>query len=352
MYKGKILFICGSMNQTTMMHKISTHLSDYNCYFTPYYSEGFIKALSNTSLLDFSLLGGQFRKRTIKYLQENELNIDFEGKNNNYDLVFTCSDLIVPKNIKDKKVILVQEGMTDPENLMYHLVKKFKLPRWLASTSTTGLSDDYDKFCVASEGYKEHFIKKGVKEEKISVTGIPNFDNCKQYLNNDFPHKNFVLVATSDSRETYKFENRKKFIEKAKKIADGKQLIFKLHPNENVERATAEINLHAPGALVYHKGNTEHMIANCDVLITRYSSVVYVGLALGKEVYSKFRLDELKKLLPIQNDGTSSLNIATVARELLAEEKLTEPLKESFVFDNKPKLFQKKSKSKQKYVDA
>ncbi len=354
MYKGKILFICGSMNQTTMMHNISTHFSDYDCYFTPYYSEGLIKALSNTTLLDFSLLGGQFRKRTIKYLQENNLKLDFEGKSNKYDLVFTCSDLIVPKNIKDKKVILVQEGMTDPENLIYHLVKRLKLPRWLASTSTTGLSDEYDKFCVASEGYKELFIKKGVKKEKIAVTGIPNFDNCKQYLNNNFPHKNFVLVATSDSRETYKFENRKKFIEEAKKIANGKQLIFKLHPNENVERATAEINLHAPGSIIYHQGNTEHMIANCDVLVTRYSSVVYVGLALGKKVYSKFNLNELKKLQPIQNNGTSSLNIANVARELLAKEKVTEPLKETFVFDNKPKLFQfnKKSKSKNKYVDA
>ncbi len=43
-------------------------------------------------------------------------------------------------------------------------------------------------------------------------------------------YHNFVLVATSDMRETYKYENRKKFIKKAYKIADGRQLIFKLHP--------------------------------------------------------------------------------------------------------------------------
>jgi hypothetical protein len=323
MLKGKILFICGSLNQTTMMHQISSYLNDYDQYFTPYYSDGVIKALSKTSFLDFSLLGGQFRKRTIDYLTVHNLKVDFEGKNNNYDLVFTCSDLIVPKNIRNKKVILIQEGMTDPENIFYYFVKKFKLPRWMASTSTTGLSDCYDKFCVASEGYRDLFISKGVNPDKIEVTGIPNFDNCIKYIKNDFPHKNYVLVATSDTRETFKLENRKKFIQKAVRIANGRQLIFKLHPNENVERATAEINTYAPGSVVFQKGNTEEMIANSDVLITRYSSVVYVGLALGKEVYSAFDIEELKRLQPVQNDGASAYSISMVARELLQEEKIT-----------------------------
>jgi hypothetical protein len=300
-----------------MMHQISNQLEQHDSWFSPYYADGFVGKLSQTHLLDFSVLGGQFRKRTFKYLQENNLKIDFGGTKNDYDLVFTCSDLVVPKNILDKKVILVQEGMTDPENFMYHLVKGLGLPRWLASTSTTGLSDCYDLFCVASEGYKKLFERKGANPEKIVVTGIPNFDNCYQYLNNNFPHRNFVLVATSDMRETYKYENRKKFIKKAFRITAGRQLIFKLHPNEFVERATQEINLYAPGALVYSNGKTEEMIANCDVLITRYSSVVYVGLALGKVVYSDFDIKELRELLPVQNNGTSSINIARAAEELL-----------------------------------
>jgi hypothetical protein len=312
-----ILFICGSGNQTTMMHKISEYLTNYNCYFTPYYSHGIIGALSKTSLLNFSILGGQFRQRTLEYLQQNYLNIDLNGLSGNYDLVITCSDLIMPKNIRSKKVILVQEGMTDPQNLAYYIVKYTGLPRWMASTSTTGLSHLYDKFCVASEGYRQHFINKGVNPAKIVVTGIPNFDNCIEYYNNNFPHNNFALVATSDSRETFKYENRKYFIERAVSIAGGRQLIFKLHPNENYVRATDEINRYAPGALVYTNQSIEPMIANCDVLITRFSTVVYVGLALGKEVYSEFNLAELKKLMPLQNGGTSAMNIAAVAEELI-----------------------------------
>lgn len=305
------------MNQTTMMHQIAQNLSDYDNYFTPYYSDGIVRAAAKTGILDFSVLGGKFKTQTLEYLYNNKLKIDSEGKDNNYDLVVTCSDLIVPKNIRDKKVILVQEGMTDPENLAYYIVKTLKLPRYFASTSVTGLSDAYDIFCVASEGYRELFIKKGVRPEKIAVTGIPNFDNCRQYLNNSFPYRNYVLVCTSDMRETYKYENRKKFILEAVKIANGRQIIFKLHPNEKFERAKKEVDKWAPGSLVFQTENTNHMIANCDVLITRYSTVVYVGIALGKEVYSAFDIKDLKRQAPIQNGGMSASNIARICREML-----------------------------------
>jgi len=309
----KILFICGSLNQTTMMHKISMHLSDrYECKFTPYYGDKFINYLTNTGLLDFTVLGGEFKKATLNYLALNKLKIDYYGSENNYDLVVTCSDLLVPKNIRNKKIILVQEGMTDPENIFFYLAKYFGFPRYLASTSTTGLSNAYEAFCVASEGYKKLFTRKGCNPDKIKVTGIPNFDNCEVYRNNNFEHKDFVLVCTSDARETKKYENRKKFILNAVKIANGRKLIFKLHPNEKFDRAIKEINKYAPGALVYTKGNTNEMIANCNTLITKFSSVVYVGLALGKKVYSDFNVEELKMMTPIQNGGTSSANIASV----------------------------------------
>ncbi len=343
----KILFICGSLNQTTIMHKIYMQLSDYDCYFTSYYADGFLKRLSEAGFLDFTILGSKLKNDTLNYLLANNLNIDFRGSLFNYELVFTCSDLVIPKNIIGKKTILVQEGMTDPENFLFHLVKKLKLPRYLASTATTGLSNNYDYFCVASDGYKNLFIKKGVRREKIAVTGLPNFDNCIVYNKNDFPYKNFVLVATSDARETFKYENRKRFIKDAVNIAADRLLIFKLHPNENIERATKEIKLLAPHALVYSDGNVNEMIANCDVLITKYSSVVYVGLALGKEVYSYFNLDELKKLQPIQNNGKSAKNIADLARFLIDNENYIQgksknmqviPLKARDLYNNKGQL--------------
>jgi hypothetical protein len=319
--KQKILFICGSRNQTTQMHKISIELDkDFDCWFSPYYATGLEEFLRRMNLTEMSIMGSKMVGRCLQYLKACHLRVDYRGERNSYDLVFTCADLVIQKNIIGKKIILVQEGMTDPENLGYYLVKMFPfLPRWVGSTSTFSLSNAYEKLCVASEGYRDLFIKKGIPPEKIAVTGIPNFDNCKKFLENKFPYKNYVLVCTSDSRETFKFENRKKVIRDAVKLAHGRKLIFKLHPNENIERATLEIAAWAPGALVFSAGSAEEMVANCDVLVTQFSSTVYVGLALGKEVYSNFPIEELRRLAPLQN-GAAAHNIAQVARELLSTE--------------------------------
>ena len=326
--RKNILFICGSINQTSQMHQIARHLEGFNCRFTPYYAEGFIETLRRKDYLNFTVLGNKLVERCLRYLEQHNLPIDVQGKEGEYDLIYTCSDLVIPSNIRDRKLILVQEGMTDPENFLYHLVRTFNLPRYLASTSTTGLSDQYGYFCVASEGYKRLFTRKGVRPEKLRVTGIPNFDNCRRYLENDFPHQNYVLVATSDMRETLKWENRKRFIRNCVELADGKKLIFKLHPNENVERAIREISRWAPEALIYPKGNIDHMIANCDVLITRYSSVVYIGMALGKQVYSDFDLDQLADMTPIQNNAGSARLIAEVGRRYLAGHSVPESYEE------------------------
>ncbi len=321
----KILFICGSVNQTSMMHKISKPLQNkYDCWFSPFYADGFIDSLTKKGYLNFSILGGNFRKDTEEYLSVNYLKKDYRGIKNNYDLVVTCTDLIIPNNIRKKKIVLVQEGMIDPKNMFFYTAKYFGSPRYLASTSTTGISDLYDYFCVASEGYKKLFVKNGCNPDKIKVTGIPNFDNCKKFLNNKFPHKDFVLVCTSDSRETFKYENRKKFIENAVKIAKDKFLIFKLHPNEKKDRAIKEIKKYAPGSLVFTEGNTNEMIANCNTLITKYSSVVYIGIALGKKVYSDFNIEKLKSLVPLQNNGTSAFMIAQFCEHLV--EKNTEEI--------------------------
>jgi len=314
----KILFIGGSLNQTSMLHKISKHLDDqYECFFTPHYADGMKAVLNKYGYLDFTVMGGKFKQDTMDYLSRHKLQIDEGGREGNYSLVLTGSDLVVQKNIKRRPIILVQEGMTDEENVFFHMVKWLKFPRWMAGTASMGLSNAYEKFCVASEGYRNYFISKGIKPEKIAVTGIPNFDNIKGYLNNNFPYKNYVLAATSDLRETFKYDNRKKFIKQVLDIADGRQVIFKLHPNEKFSRAIKEINKVAPGALVFEEGNTAEMIANCDVLITQFSTVIYIGLVLGKECFSYFDLDHLKKMLPIQNNGISGQNIASICRSYL-----------------------------------
>ncbi len=60
------------------------------------------------------------------------------------------------------------------------------------------------------------------------------------------------------------------------------------------------------------------MIATCDVLVTRSSSNAFVGLALGKETHSDFDMDEMRRLMPVQNGSVAS-NIADICRGLIEE---------------------------------
>jgi hypothetical protein len=315
---GNILFICGSLNQTTQMHAIALNLmKEHDCYFTPYYGDGVVKMFAGMGWLNFTVLGGHHKRETEEFFTKNNLQVDPRGETRPYDLVVTCSDLLIQKNIRNKRVILVQEGITEPESIMFHLVKWLKLPRYLANTSTNGLSNEYDIFCVASKGYADLFVRKGVHERKIVVTGIPNFDNMKTMRNNNFQFHGHVLAATSPLRETFRFDDRRAFIRKCRDIACGRTLIFKLHPLENPERAIREIYEHAPGALVFAHGNVNQMIANAEVVITQQSTCTYIALALEKEVHTNLNVEELKRLMPIQNDGVSAKYISRICERVL-----------------------------------
>jgi len=318
--RKRIFFICGSMNQTTQMHQVSEHLREYEHSFSPYYVHGFDEILRRLGLIEFTIAGNKLAGRCRRYLQDHGLLIDYRGKIGPYDLVVTCSDVYLQRNIRGNRIVLVQEGIIDPESIIFHLVMRLRfLPRWMADTGMTGLSDAYRAFCVASDGYRDFFIRKGVSPEKIVVTGIPNFDDCRRYCSNDFPYRHYVLVCTSSLRETFQSEDRKALIRRVVEIAGGRQIFFKLHPGENVERATREISQYAPGAMVFATGSAEEMIANCDVLITQFSSTAFVGLALGKETYSDFDMEEMRRLMPVQN-GSAAFNIANVCRRFLEED--------------------------------
>ncbi|HMN12359.1 MAG TPA: hypothetical protein PKD55_08565 [Bellilinea sp.] len=319
----KVLFIGGSLNQTTMMHQIASKLPGADCFFSPYYADGFVGLATRLQLTNFSVLGGNHRRDTEQYLDKHGLQVDYGGKLHDYDLVYTCSDNILPRNIQKKRVILVQEGMLEAETWVYHLVRALKLPRWFCDTAATGLSDGYDVFCVASPGYRDLFVRKGVNADKVVVTGIPNFDDAQKYRDNTVAARGFALVATSSLRETMKYDDREKFLASVGDLAAGREIIFKLHPNENHPRAIAEIRRYFPSEPILTSGSLHEMIANCDIFIAQTTTAVFTAMQLGKQVYSYHNSEELRKLLPIQNGGRSSERIAEIGRHLL-ETPLTE----------------------------
>ena len=307
------------------MHRVAQLLEDeYEPYFSQLYYDGWMRGfyewLLRHEILKTTIVQGHIKEKADKYLADNKLRNDFENRlfGHDYDLVVCCSDIIVPWNLLAKtKSVFVQEGMTDPLNRWARLVKRFtNFPILTISTALNGMNNCCDIYCVASPGYAEHFRQIGVGPDKLVVTGIPNFDNIARLRQNTFPHRGYVMVATTDMRETFRPENRPKFIRRAVRIAAGRPMLFKFHPNENMARATAEVKKHAPAdALIFTSGNTEEMIANSVELITQYSTVAYVGLALGIPVHSYFDVADLRRKLPIQNDGTSAQRIADICRQ-------------------------------------
>jgi len=319
--RPRALFICGSLNQTRQLHAVARELPEVEAHFSPFYGDRSMAVARRLGLIEAWIGGNKRRGWCLDYLGAQGLSIDLDGERGGYDLVVTCTDLVVPSNVRGVPLVVVQEGIFDRDGVVAALCRTLPgLPRWLAGTSLTGESGLFVRFCAASEGYRERLCSLGVPSDRVVVTGIPGFDDCRRYFENDFPHRDYVLVCTSDGRETrtLKGDNRPHLIRRALGIADGRPLLFKLHPNEKEALRREEIHALAPDALVFQQGSAEEMIANSELLITEWSSTVFVGMALGKPVYSNFPPAELRRLLPWQNGGTSASRIATVCREVLA----------------------------------
>jgi hypothetical protein len=104
----KILFTVGSYNQVTQMHAIASHLPEYDCYFSQFYSDNFVlQSLVKAGAADHTILSGGFKNSSDRYLQQHGLKNDYQqlAYDNHYDLAVVCSDLLVPKSIRKTKTV-------------------------------------------------------------------------------------------------------------------------------------------------------------------------------------------------------------------------------------------------------
>ena len=138
---SKALFICGSIKQTIMMHQISKNLTGFECYFTPYYDDGIWGFIADKGLLESTILGKKFKRKVENYLIRNRLNIDSEKRNDDYDLVFTFSNLTTPINIQNDRVIMIKEEIIDSKGFKSQLANFLGVPMNNESTSATSEND-------------------------------------------------------------------------------------------------------------------------------------------------------------------------------------------------------------------
>ena len=318
--RRRVLLIGGTINHTTQVEQIAAELTEFDVAFTWYYCDGILDLFRRLGLMENTAVGAKLRARCLAYLKKHHLAIDLDGAAGDYNLCVTCSDLVVPRNVRGAPVVLVQEGIdrSGGSDLppgeaasaaglnIHHVVDHGPRPR-------------LDRLCVASEGYRDLFVRKGVAPEKIVVTGIPNFDNCERFLQNDFPLRDYVLVCSSDIRETLRWENRPAFVRQVVAIAAGRTNRLEAAPEREREtRPRRAGRARAEGAQVFESGCAE----GDDRQLHRPGHPVLVdrlrrpGAGQGGALLLP-NVEELRRLCPQQNGRTSARRIANVCRELL-----------------------------------
>jgi hypothetical protein len=322
---GRILFVCGSIDQTVQMVEIANQLSDCDCRFTPYRGQALNGWFTQNGLAHKLATTKKLQGRCLNYMIEHQLALDTPDMAGDYDVVVSTPDLDLHKAIRLCRLVLVQNAMIDHdmveevrESAAGRLVHGIPfLARWLTHASSSAGDDSYDKLCVASEGYRDLFVRYGVDRSRIVVTGIPKLDNYASFIRNDFPYRDYALVVTSEEREAFQFESHRHFVQDALRIARGWQVLFRIPAGDKRQRIIDEVQEWAPSAKVFTDGEVGPMVANCSMLITQCPSVAFMGMALGKELHSYMNLAKAYVLLPLQNGGQSAANIARVCRPLL-----------------------------------
>jgi len=62
---ARVLFICGTLNQTTQLHAVAQQLAQHQALFTPFYAQGVVAWAGRSGLLDRTILGEPLRARCL-----------------------------------------------------------------------------------------------------------------------------------------------------------------------------------------------------------------------------------------------------------------------------------------------
>ncbi len=178
--RPRILFVCGSINQTTQMHQIARALPETEAWFTPYYGNAVERWFVKAGLAEHTIAGRRLRARCLGYLEREQLAIDCDGERGGYDLCVSCSDVVAQDNLR-APMVLVQEGILIGEGVMWPIISRFPqaLPRWLL-----GDGRDRPEPPLRALLRRQRRLSRAVRRawrpaERLVTTGIPNFDDSR-----------------------------------------------------------------------------------------------------------------------------------------------------------------------------
>ena len=389
--KFKILFIPTNSREVAQFNFVRRELEESDCN---------IFAIALNKNMEKMLQKEKYRFKRIKdYKTRNMLNILKRGKN---DIIVTdfCGPIpnafLVAANYMGVPALQIDDGVTTDYSALRKIHPKLlflKVGIWIASEVTLR-SKNLSSFLITlwtinsplqffkkaikgiinltypvpvpsyAEGLniavmspfaKDAYIKMDVPSEKIFVTGQPGFDmvrqkkfNKKQLMTElSIPENRGVVVLATQPLvgSIWRKEDREKFIEivcSAMREFSDKQLVIKLHPDENIETYQKILaNRGEDKAIVCRDIDLYELLHACDLLMTVHSTVALEAMIFDKTVIT-INLTGKPDLFPYAESGAAigvykEEDLVQAIRDALYNEATRKKLKEArkkFVYEH------------------
>ena len=199
-------------------------------------------------------------------------------------------------SIEKPKLLVVMNEITTIGNIAVHIAKGKGIKTAWIQHGTVGDASNFTPSCVDmlavwGDAPKHAFIKKGVPEERIIITGSPQFDDLA-LRNIDFKEKELINLGVKPDKKvivlaTQSIPNIEQITEalsRAVKEIPKTQLVIKTHPSEYLTKKYLEIAGKHLDNTVLTKEYLYPLLNRCDLLVISSSTVGMEAMILGKPV--------------------------------------------------------------------
>lgn len=230
---------------------------------------------------------------------------------------------ILPAKDKDIPVVEIQHGL-------------FSLPEIYVNLMPKPISD---KICVWGNSSKDYLLKLGFEEDKIEITGSPEFDEHRKFAENIEDNKNkIILFATQAPYKNINLESIEE-MSKNQKLEDF-IIYVKPHPDEDPVTYKFLEEKYPDKVFIRPKNeNLSYLLAVSDVILTVSSTVGLEAAILNKPLVCINFLGEKSVYV---DDG--------IALEAKNAQELVNCIKKVFELDVSAELSKNRSEFIREYV--
>jgi len=256
-------------------------------------------------------------------------------------------------SIEKPKLLVVMNEITTIGNIAVHLAKQKRIKTLCIQHGTVGDASDFtpvyaDKLAVWGDTPKQAFIKKGVPEDMITITGAPQFDNLA-LKNIDFKEKELKKIGIKSGKKIIvlatqpvpDMEEITDALSKVIKQIPGTQLVIKTHPCEYSTKKYIEIaKKQGLDDAVLTKEYLHPLLNKCIILVTSSSTTAMEAMVLDKPVIT-INLTGQPDLMPYAKEGAAigvykKEDIIKAVKSVLEDQKIRKKLAKKaklFVYD-------------------